>query len=82
MDGDGADVDPFQFELVTQPVAAPGGMLQADIQDALLYFRRCSQRMGVVDRRQVDQAFDAMGLKTAFVLVELAARHAALPASS
>ncbi len=35
LDGDGIDLDSFQFEATAQPVATPGRIHQADIQYAL-----------------------------------------------
>ena len=49
LDGDGAEVGPFQFERVTEPVAASGRILQSQVQDVLFYFWRRSGWMGMMD---------------------------------
>ncbi len=80
LDGDRRDGDPFQAQERFQPVAAIGWMLERQSPDPLHRRRRGRLRMALVDRRQILQALEALGLKAPLPFVEAGAVETALPA--
>ena len=74
------DREAFQSQRVTEEIAAPGGMLQADGQQTFNVLRRGVHRVRLRDRGQVFESFDAVPLEAALVLVERLAREAAAAA--
>jgi len=80
LDRDRREPDPLQRQHRLVPVAAPGGMRERQILDLLDHLRRCRLRVAVVDRRQVLEPAEALGLEPAFPFIKAGPVHAPLPA--
>lgn len=80
LNGGRTDADTIQLEPVTQAITAPGGMGQAQGQNPFFYLRWCGLGMGMVDRQQIFQAGQPMGLEAAFVFIKLRAGN--IPATT
>lgn len=75
LDGDRRDAHALERQYRLQAVAAIGRMLQRQGVDAGHRLRRRGHGVRLVDRRQVLQAFEAVGLEAALPLVEAGAVH-------
>ena len=80
LDGDRGHTDALQRQHRLEPVAAIGGVLERQRLDLLDHLRPRRLRVRLVDRRQVLEPLEAMGLKPPPPFVEAGPVHAPLPA--
>jgi hypothetical protein len=80
LDRGGTYGESFQFEHAAQLVTAPGEVQHSQCQHALQFLWWCGEGMGLVDRGNIFQPRQSMGLKSVLALVTDRSGYSSLPA--